>query len=79
MLGPAKGVIKSAGGPLNALVAAGILTVAFGIPKLFQWRKGQHFESIGEKTSIFHKFNTTNQVHYQGLDSQDQAKYDDIV
>ena len=79
VLGPAKGVIKSAGGPLNALVAAGILTVAFGIPKLFQWRKDQHFESIGEKTSIFHKFNTTNQVHYQGLDSQDQAKYDDIV
>lgn len=79
ILGPAKKVIGCAGGPLNALVAAGILAVAFGIPKIFKWRKDNSFESIGEKSSIYHKFNTTNAIHYQGMSDTDQAKYDEVL
>ncbi len=72
-------MIGCAGGPLNALVAAGILAVAFGIPKIFKWRKDNSFESIGEKSSIYHKFNTTNAIHYQGMSEADQAKYDEVL
>lgn len=71
-------VFKCCGNPLSGLIAAGIVSIYYGIKNIFAWRKDEDFRLAKGKSKLMGKFTGANEIAIKGMSEQDQKNYGEL-